>query len=123
MCRIHQLMIRYCQEAKQYGEVPHSAQKPFNKVLVLLNPAADKRSAAATVSFNYVSKFNKNLISVYLIHFSLNPIVRPFCISRGLRSMWLRPIRKDMHAVTLKNWIRFLMQFWLPGAMEQFQKQ
>lgn len=43
-------MSRYCQEAGQYGDMTHPAGKPFSKVLVLLNPVADKRSAAKTVS-------------------------------------------------------------------------
>lgn len=46
-------MTKYCQEAKQYGELPHPAQKAFSKVLVILNPVADKRSAAGSVSFAF----------------------------------------------------------------------
>lgn len=43
-------MTKYCQEAAQYGDLTQPAGQPFNKVLVLLNPTADKRSAAKTVS-------------------------------------------------------------------------
>lgn len=45
-------MTRYCQEAAQYGDQIQPASKPFSKVLVVLNPVADKRSAAKAVSLH-----------------------------------------------------------------------
>lgn len=42
-------MKSYCLEAAQYGEIPQPAQQRFKKVLVILNPVADKRSGAKTV--------------------------------------------------------------------------
>lgn len=43
-------MREYCAEAATYGDVTQPANKRFEKVLVILNPMADKRSSTETVS-------------------------------------------------------------------------
>uniref|UniRef100_A0A8D9BA04 Acylglycerol kinase, mitochondrial n=2 Tax=Cacopsylla melanoneura TaxID=428564 RepID=A0A8D9BA04_9HEMI len=39
------LMTAYCQRAVQYGEQPIGSGAPLRRIIVILNPAADKRSA------------------------------------------------------------------------------
>lgn len=50
-------MREYCAEASKYGDITQPASKQFGKVLVVLNPMADKRSSTKLVS----SKFTWNL--------------------------------------------------------------
>ncbi|XP_058462101.1 acylglycerol kinase, mitochondrial [Malaya genurostris] len=42
---IKQLMRYYCTEAAKYGDVQIAANQPLQKVLILLNPAANKKSS------------------------------------------------------------------------------
>lgn len=42
-------MRHYCAEASIYGDKTQPAQKPFEKIIVILNPFADKKSATDTV--------------------------------------------------------------------------
>lgn len=44
-------MRNYCSEATQYGNVTEPTSAKLNKVLVILNPMANKRSALKTVQF------------------------------------------------------------------------
>ncbi|KAL1462257.1 hypothetical protein WDU94_014107 [Cyamophila willieti] len=41
----NKLMSAYCQRALQYGEQPIGSGAPLRRIIVILNPAADKRSA------------------------------------------------------------------------------
>lgn len=43
-------MREYCAEASNYGNVTHPASQRFAKILVILNPMANKRSSTETVS-------------------------------------------------------------------------
>jgi len=43
---IHQLMRKYCEEATAYGDVAEPVTAKQKKVLVILNPVADKKSAS-----------------------------------------------------------------------------
>lgn len=49
-------MRHYCAEASIYGNVTHPATQQFGKVLVILNPTADKKSSADTVGLNAIQK-------------------------------------------------------------------
>lgn len=44
-------MRKYCEEAMSYGDVGEPVTAKQKKVLVILNPVADKKSAAESVSF------------------------------------------------------------------------
>ncbi|XP_055313373.1 acylglycerol kinase, mitochondrial [Sitodiplosis mosellana] len=46
--KINQLMRNYCAEASIYGDRTQPANQPFPKVIVILNPVADRKSAADT---------------------------------------------------------------------------
>ncbi len=50
--RINQLMRKYCDEAMTYGNVGEPVTAKQKKVLVILNPVADKKSAAESVRFS-----------------------------------------------------------------------
>lgn len=41
----NKVMTSYCQKALQYGNTPISAAAPLRRIIVILNPAADKRKA------------------------------------------------------------------------------
>lgn len=43
-------MRQYCAEATVYGDQTIPSNQRFGKILVILNPVADKRSSAETVS-------------------------------------------------------------------------
>lgn len=38
-------MRHYCEIASEYGDVTHPVLKPFRKITVILNPAANKRKS------------------------------------------------------------------------------
>lgn len=86
-------MTKYCQEAVQYGEVPHPASKPFNKVLVILNPVADKRAGAKTVCslgyrYRYVYLEYNNIHRhslYYLISFQFEAYCAPLLHLAGIK--------------------------------------
>lgn len=44
-------MRHYCAEASIYGDRTQPANQPFPKVIVILNPVADRKSAADTVCY------------------------------------------------------------------------
>lgn len=44
-------MRSYCEEAVRYGDVSIIAQAKPKRILVILNPAANKRSAEKTVTY------------------------------------------------------------------------
>ncbi|XP_031640699.1 acylglycerol kinase, mitochondrial [Contarinia nasturtii] len=46
--KINQLMRHYCAEASIYGDKTQAALQPFAKIIVILNPVADKKSATDT---------------------------------------------------------------------------
>lgn len=52
--RIHQLMRHYCAEASIHGDKTQPAHQPFPKIIVILNPVADKKSAADTVCIQII---------------------------------------------------------------------
>lgn len=45
-------MRELCSEAAQHGDVPQPALEKFKKVVVLLNPTADRRSSTQNVILN-----------------------------------------------------------------------
>ncbi|KAL5290596.1 AGK family protein [Megaselia abdita] len=47
---IKHLMRAYCEEAKQYGDELQNVMYPNKKLVVVLNPAADKKNAEESVS-------------------------------------------------------------------------
>lgn len=49
--RINQLMRHYCAEASIYGDKTQPAIQSFPKIIVILNPVADRKSAVDTVCF------------------------------------------------------------------------
>lgn len=51
--RINQLMRKYCEEAVSYGDIPQPVTAKQKKVLVILNPVADKKSASDSVCCNH----------------------------------------------------------------------
>lgn len=44
-------MRQYCADASIYGDKTQPAQQPFPKIIVILNPVADRKSAADTVCY------------------------------------------------------------------------
>lgn len=44
-------MRHYCAEASLYGDETHPTHQPFPNIVVIVNPVADKKSAADTVCF------------------------------------------------------------------------
>lgn len=63
-------MRHYCAEASIYGDKTQPAHQPFPKVIVILNPVADKKSAADTVCFQIFpqqSHFTRCIFSHILI--------------------------------------------------------
>lgn len=64
-------MRHYCAEALIYGDKTQPAHQPFDKILVILNPLADKRSAAETVCIG-----NLNISKLFSINLQLIAI---FC--------------------------------------------
>lgn len=45
-------MRKYCEEAASYGDVGEPVTAKPKKVLVILNPVADKKSASESVCFS-----------------------------------------------------------------------
>lgn len=50
-------MRHYCAEAVIYGDKSQPAQQPFGKVIVILNPIADRKSATETVCIWILTNF------------------------------------------------------------------
>lgn len=46
-------MRKYCEEAVKYGDVTEDVMIPSKRIVVILNPAANKKSAEKTVR-NYI---------------------------------------------------------------------
>lgn len=49
------MMRKYCQEAMAYGDVGEPVTAKQKKVLVILNPVADKKSAVDSVRFLFIT--------------------------------------------------------------------
>lgn len=47
-------MRAYCEEAKQYGDELQNVLYPNKKLVVVLNPAADKKNAEESVSISVI---------------------------------------------------------------------
>lgn len=55
-------MRHYCAEASIYGDRTQPANQPFPKVIVILNPVADRKSAADTVCIIEIPLIQSKLI-------------------------------------------------------------
>lgn len=76
-------MRDYCAEAIIYGDKIQPAHLPFPKIIVILNPVADKKSASDTVSvwillMNYKAKTLLTTHKSPFTLFSLNNTVHQF---------------------------------------------
>lgn len=61
-------MRHYCAESLIYGEKTQPAHQQFPKVLVILNPVADKKSAVDTVCIKLNEKY-VDFLMFFVVHF------------------------------------------------------
>lgn len=54
-------MRHYCAEASIFGDRTQPAAQPFQKIIVILNPVADRKSAADTVCYSFWNKTRNNI--------------------------------------------------------------
>lgn len=58
-------MRHHCAEAVIYGDKSQPAHLPFGKVIVILNPIADKKSATDTVGIFNLWRYNALIITQF----------------------------------------------------------
>lgn len=79
-------MRQYCADAVVYGDQSYSANQRFGKILVILNPFADKRSSADTVRKSDIFFMFPNVItsSSFFLFFQFTTYCEPILNLGGL---------------------------------------
>lgn len=101
--RIKQLMRHYCTEASKYGDIVVGKTQRLQKVLVLLNPAANRKSCEEDVSqftesIQYPLNFNFDHSSN-----SSTTTANRFCTWRDSKWTSSKPIPRDTPAVIWRS--------------------